>query len=150
MAEASEHHDHPILGTLSWSPEDSHWFTQVPLPGGGQLDVIVDPADGDRHEFLPRAAELYQWAVANERRVLGKAMRAELLELYNDTWRRNDSPELSAKELTARLEWQLLQISASDVVPVEFSYAASDLFGGHGVAIEVDDDLQFSDIDLRG
>ncbi len=142
--------DHPIFGPLIWSVEDSHWSTRVPRPGGGQLDVIVDPGDGDRHEFLPRAAELYQWAVANERRVLGKALRAELLELYNDTWRRNDQPELSAKELTARLVWQLLQISASDVVPIEFSYGAGELFGQHGVAIEVDDELQFSDIDLRG
>lgn len=141
---------HPILGTLSWSAEDSHWSTRVPRPGGGQLDVFVDPGDGDRHQFLPRAAELYQWAVANERRVLTKAMRAELLELYNGTWRRNDQPELSTKELTARLGWQLLSVSASDVVPIEFYYEAGDLFAGHVVVIEVDDELQFSDIDLRG
>ena len=150
MAEASEHLDHPVLGPLGWLPEFSHWFTRVPLPDGRQLDVIVDPGDGDRHEFLPRAAELYRWAVANERRVLARAVRTELLELYNDTWRRNDQPELSARELTARLTWQLLSVSGSDVVPVEFSYAAGDLFGGHGVTIEVDDELQFSDIDLRG
>lgn len=150
MADVSEHLDHPILGPLGWSAESSHWFTQSPLPDGRQLDVVVDPGDGDRHAFLPRAAELYQWAMKNERRVLTKAMRAELLELYNDTWRRSDLPELSAKELTARLVWQLLVVRASEVVPVEFSYAAGDLFGNHVVAIEVDDDLQFSDIDLRG
>jgi hypothetical protein len=150
MAEASEHLTHPVLGTIGWLPEFSHWFTQLPLTSGGQLDVIVDPSDGDRFEFLPRAAALFQWAMANERRVLADAMQAGLLELYNDTWRQGDEPELSAAELTARLEWQLLSVSASDIVPVEFSYDAGELFGYHGVTVEVDESLAFRDIDLRG
>ena len=150
MAEASEHLTHPILGTLGWLPEFSHWFTQRPLPSGGQLDVIVDPGDGDRFEFLPRATELFRWAMANERRVLADAMQAELLELYNNTWRQEDEPELSAEELAGRLEWQLLDISSSDIVPVEFSYDAGELFGCHGVTVEVDESLAFRDIDLRG
>ena len=41
MAEASEHLTHPVLGTLGWLPEFSHWFTKLRLPSGGQLDVIV-------------------------------------------------------------------------------------------------------------
>jgi hypothetical protein len=78
------------------------------------------------------------------------AMQAELLELYNDTWRQDDEPELSAEELTKRLNWQLLTVSANDIVPVEFSYDAGHLFGDHGVTIEVDESLDFRDIDLRG
>jgi hypothetical protein len=150
VAEASEHLTHPVLGTLGWLPEYSHWFTQLRLPSGEWLDVIVDPADTDRFEFLPRAAELFRWAFDNERRMLAKAMRAELLELYNDTWRRGEESVLSAGELTARLEWTLLTLSGSEVVPVEFSYHAGELFGGHGVAVEVDAELRFTDIDLRG
>ena len=150
MAEISEHLTHSVLGTLGWLPEFSHWFTQLTLPTGGQLDVIVDPGNGDRFEFLPRAAELFQWAMANERRVLAEAMQAELLEMYNETWRQGDEPELSAAGLSARLEWQLLTVSASDFVPVEFSYDAGELFGHHGVAVEVDESLAFRDIDLRG
>jgi hypothetical protein len=61
-----------------------------------------------------------------------------------------DEPVLSARELTARLDWQLLTVSASDVVPVEFSYGAGELFGYHGVTVEVDCDLRFRDIELRG
>ena len=150
MAEASEHLTHPALGTLVWLPEFSHWFAQRPRPSGGQLDLIIDPGNGDRFEFLLRAAELFLWAMANERRVLADAMQAELLELYNDTWRQEDEPELSADELTARLDWQLLSVSDSDVVPVEFSYDAGELFGHHGVTVEVDESLAFRDIDLRG
>lgn len=150
MAEASEHLTHPVLGTLGWLPDYSYWFAQLRLPSGDWLDVIVDPGDGDRFEFLPRAAELFQWAMGSERQVLAEAMQAELLELYNDTWRQADEPVLSAEELTARLDWQLLSVSASDVVPVEFSYGAGELFGYHGVTVEVGAGLRFRDIDLRG
>lgn len=150
MAEDSEHLTHPVLGTLSWLPEFSHWFTQFRLPSGEWLDVIVDPADDDRHEFLLRAAEMFRWAFDNGRRVLADAMRAELLELYNDTWRQGEEPVLSAEGLTALLEWTLLTVSASEIVPVEFSYQAGELFGGHDIAVEVDAELQFCDIDLRG
>jgi hypothetical protein len=147
---ASGYVTHPVLGTLSWLTDFSHWFAQHPLPSGGQLDVIVDPGDGDRFEFLSRASELYRWAMENERNVLSEALRAELLSLYNDTWRQSDEPILSANELEAWLEWQLLTISASEIVPVEFSYDAGELFGYHGVTVEVDAELQFRNINLRG
>ena len=150
MAEASERLTHPVLGTLGWLPQYSHWFTQLRLPSGEWLDVVVDPGDADRLGFLPRAAELFAWAMANERRVLAEAIQAELLELYNGTWRQADEPVLSARELTARLDWQLLSVIASDVVPVEFSYGAGELFGYHGVTVEMNRDLRFRDIELRG
>jgi hypothetical protein len=35
-------------------------------------------------------------------------------------------------------------------VPIEFSYGAGELFGHHGVVVEVDAELRFRDIDLRG
>ena len=138
MARASEHLTHPVLGTLGWVPESSHWFTQLQLPAGGQLDVTVDPGDGDRFAFLPRAAELFRWAMANERRVLADALRAELLELYNEDWRQAGEARLSAKALAGRLSWRHLLVSDDDVVAVEFGYDAGELFGGHEVAVEVD------------
>ena len=150
MAEPSEYLNHPVLGNLGWLPEYSHWFTQLRLPSGEWLDVIVDPGNTDQFEFLPRAAELFQWAMANERRMLADAIRAELLELYNHTWRQSDDPILSGEELTSRLDWQLLSVSENDIVPVEFSYGAGELFGYHGVTVEVDAELKFRDIDLRG
>jgi hypothetical protein len=74
VAEASEHLTHPVLGTLGWLPEFTHWFTQLRLPSGDWLDVIVDPAEEDRFGFLSRAAELFTWAFANEPRVLAEAL----------------------------------------------------------------------------
>lgn len=150
MAEAAETFLHPVLGSLGWLPEYTHWFTQLRLPSGEWLDVIVDPGDSDRSEFLPRAAELFQWSFENERRILDECVRTELLELYNDTWRRQDEHTLSEEEFTTRLEWTLLTVSANEIVPVEFGYHAGEMFGGHGVAVEVDAELRYRDVDLRG
>ena len=57
---------------------------------------------------------------------------------------------MSAEGLTVLLEWTLLTVSAGKIVPVQFSYHAGELFGGHGVAVEVDAGLRFRGIDLRG
>lgn len=75
---------------------------------------------------------------------------AELPELYSDTWRRDDEPILSEEELTANLRWQLLCVSPDDDVPVTFTYDADDLLGGHIVAIEVNGETNFREIDLKG
>jgi hypothetical protein len=149
MAEPSERLSHPVLGELGWLPQYGHWFTQLFRPSGGRLDVVVDPGDEDRFGFLAQAAELFRWALDNERRVLADAMRAELLELYNGTWRQGGEPVLSARRLTARLGWALLTVSASETVPVEFGYDAGGLFGGHCVAVEVGAELRYRDVDLQ-
>jgi hypothetical protein len=145
MADAAETLAHPVLGVLRWEAEYSWWFTQHQLPGGDWLDVTVEPGDGDRYGFLKRAADLFRWALANERRVLHQAIESELLELYNDVWRQGSDPELSAEEFEAELDWQGLTISASDLVLVEFGYGDGEreLFGGHCVFIELDAELKF-------
>lgn len=150
MAETSEYRTHPVLGALAWLPKHSHWFAQHRLASGGMLDVIVSPRREDRHEFLPQAAELFRWAMGNERRLFWEALRAYLLELYNDGWRQDDEPVLLEDEFAAQLEWQLLEIKASDIVPVEFWYDAGDLFGGHGVVIQVGAELQYRSANLVG
>jgi hypothetical protein len=150
MAEAPEILSNPVLGELRWEPKYDWWFSQIKLPSGDWLDVIVNPGDGDRYAFIEPAAKLFRWALDNEQRILADALRMELLELYNGAWRQGDEPVLTADGLAARLEWTLLVVSASDIVPVEFSYAAGELFGYHGVTIEVDAKLRFRDIELRG
>ena len=149
MAEASETLTHPLFGELRWLLDSSHWEAQFTQPGGGRIDVTVAPEDEDRHAFLVRAAELLRWALDNERRILREALRAQLLKLYNDGWRQEDEPELSAEALANRLGWSMLAITASDL-PIELTYNPGDLFGGHTVVVEVDAQLRFRDAYLWG
>jgi hypothetical protein len=141
---------HPDLGELRWDEQSSWWCAEFRLPSGQALGVLIDPPEDNRLGFIETAAKLFRWALKAEQRVLRKAIRAELLELYNDTWRQGDDRVLTAEDLASQLVWSLVELSASDIVPVTFNYRAGDLFGGHYVAVEVDAELRFRDIDLQG
>jgi hypothetical protein len=133
---------HSVFGELRWVPAESRWYNQYRLPSGSQLDVFVEPCHGDRDTFIERAAELFRWALANERHLFREGLRADVLELYNDGWRQDGEPVLSEDEFAPRLEWQLLVVNEGDV-PVEYWYDAGWLFGGHAVVVEVGAGLQF-------
>ena len=151
MADDSETLTHPVFGVLKWDQQCSYWLGAHEPPDGEALDVIVQPGDGERRDFLKRAADLFLWALSNERRVRSEAIEAELLDLYNDTWRQGDDPVLSAAELEEQLRWVVLEIIDDEgIPPVTFSYRAGDLFGGHFLAVELDAGLKFRDADLQG
>ncbi len=150
MAEAPETLLHPVLGQLTWAAAPFHWSTEYQLPSGGRLDLFVEPYPLDHYAFLERAAELFRWALDNERRVFREALRTYVLELYNDGWRQDDEPVLPEDEFAARLEWQLLKVRGSDLVAVEFWYDAEWLFGGHAVVVEVGAGLQYRGAHLVG
>ena len=57
---------------------------------------------------------------------------------------------MSAEELEAALGWQGLTINENESVLVEFGYDPGELFGGHTVHVEFDDELKFLGVDLRG
>ena len=90
---------HPVFGKLRWDEKYSWWVTKVRLPSNGKLDVILNPDDEEgRFAFVEVAAKLYRRAMKAERRILRDAIREELLELYNGTWRQ-DAPRLTAAKI---------------------------------------------------
>ena len=150
MAEAADTLTHPILGVLT--RVGGRWATQYELPGGEKLDVRISPGGGDRDAFLKRAADLFLWALENERRVLRHAIEVYLLGLYNDGWRDEADPALDADEFEGALEWGLLTLSASEIVPVEFWYddGERELFGGHAIVVQLDAELKHRSAHLVG
>lgn len=141
---------HPVFGELRWEEQSGWWFAQVNDASGEWLDVIVDPGGGDRLAAVEAAADLYQRALAAERRVIRDATRDELLELYNDAWRGED-PELTAGQFLERLEFTFIRLCPdADVIPIVMSYAAGELFGGHAVDVELDHDLNVTGTNLVG
>src|SRR4051794_40088231 len=117
MAAEPETLTHPVLGVLTWDAKGRHWDARHELPDGETLDVQVSPGRHDPYAFLKRAADLFGWALANERRVLHEAVEAYLYDLYQG-WRQEEDPELSAEEFEGVLGWGLLEISDSELVPV--------------------------------
>jgi hypothetical protein len=143
------HINHPVFGEIVWELPRECWFLQVPIPAGGIVDVSIKPHDQDPLLILDIAAETFQGVLRDERRILRDAIREELLELYNGTWCRAGH-KLTEPELMEQLRFEYLEINPGWVVPVILSYAAGDLFAGHSVDVEVDEQLQFSDINLIG
>jgi hypothetical protein len=147
MTKARDTFEHPVLGRLEWVEKPGHWSGLLRQPGGWVVALWIAPR-GDRHAFLKRAADLCLWAVANERRILRRAVEAYLLGLYQSTDRARDE-ELSAEQIADALDWELLAIKDSEAAPVEFGYYdAEDLFGGHTVHVELDAELNYRGVTL--
>jgi len=138
---------HAVFGELRWEAESSWWFTQMRLPSGDWLDVIVDPGDEDPSAFVERAAGLFRRAMDAERRILHEAVRGRVLDLH-DAWGREDEPRLTAEGLEERLELTFVRLDT--VAPVVLSYWPGDLFGGHSVDVTVDEKLRVTGVGLVG
>jgi hypothetical protein len=141
---------HPVFGKLQWQAQYGWWFAQVRDASGEWLEIVVDPGDDDRMAVIEPAAALYKKAIRSERRILRDAVRLELLELYNDTWRRSGDPKLSTTAFIEQLEFTFIKLQPGWDIPVILSYGAGDLFGGHSVDVEVDAKLKVIDVDLVG
>jgi hypothetical protein len=150
MSDQPETITHPVFGELRWEVARSVWFTQVRDATGEWIDVSVEPGNGDRFACLDGVADLYSQAMRAERQVLRTAVQKELLELYNDTWRQSDEPELTTDEFMSRLGFTFIQIRTDFKSVVILSYGAGDLFGGHSVDVELDNELRHLNVDLIG
>ena len=91
MAEVSETLAHPVLGKLTWDPLPS-LSTDINLPRAAGWTCSFEPYPCERYAFLEQAAELFRSALDNQRRVFREALRAYVLELYNEGWRQADEP----------------------------------------------------------
>jgi hypothetical protein len=140
--------NHPIFGEVRWQEEYGWWFAQVRDAAGEWLDVVIEPDEGDRRAVIEPAAQLSTRALKAERQIIKAAIRSELLELYNDTWRQEGERKLTADQLLGRLEFVYIGLRPTWDVPIILSYAAGDLFGGHSVDVEAD--LQVIDTGLVG
>lgn len=140
---------HPTFGELRWDDKGQWWFTQIRDKAGEWLDVVIDPGDGDRLAVVEAAAELYRRAIPEEPRILKQAIKQELLELYNDVWVQ-DGVQLTASQLAKQLQFSFIKLQPDFCVPIILSYEAGDLFAGHCVDVEVDNQLQVIDVNLIG
>src|SRR4051812_39466702 len=136
-----------VFGELRWEAESSWWFTQMRLPSGDWLDVIVDPGDEDPSAFVERAAPLFRRAMDAERRIRHEAVAGWVLEL-RDAWLQVDEPAVTAEELEEQLELTFVRIDT--VAPVVLSYWPGDVFGGHAVDVTVDEQLRVTGVGLVG
>ena len=142
---------HPVLGQLRWEPEYSWWLGEARFPSGVLGDLVVAPGEAGA-AFLDTAAALYQQVIVAEPRIRLEATATGdgILDLYRH-WRQGDDPEWTAEELTTQLEPTFLRIDT--IVPVTVSYSLgerNEMFGGHAVDVELNNQLVVERVNLAG
>ncbi|AWM39983.1 hypothetical protein GobsT_16180 [Gemmata obscuriglobus] len=138
---------HAALGELRWTKQSGEWVGRVSSLSGEWSVVIVD--EHGSAETLNTSVMLYQRAIRAERKILRTALRAEVSDLYNESWA-GGSGELGEGELLSRLRLELVNVDVSGYSAIEFHYDGTELFGGHVLVIELDEKLKYQDCDLRG
>jgi hypothetical protein len=138
---------HPILGELLWDSKRSVWSVRGFIHAGKRFTVIIKPGKSEALAFLENAARLFPRLLEAEPDILNQAIRTKLLETYNASWRQDDNV-LTPESLGSSLKLSLVEFAS--VFPVTLWYGAGKLFGGHDVAILLDEELQYQKIELRG
>lgn len=146
-AKRPERIQHPTFGELRWEAGRECWFAHIRDAAGEWVEIAIAPEDDPPKGWLDRAAKLYTRVLGSERKLLLKAVRRELLELYNGTWAR-DGATLTEAALVDALELTTVLIGGG--VPITLSYDAGDLFGGHAVDVELGGRLTILDVNLVG
>jgi hypothetical protein len=138
-------HD-PMLGRLTWDDQLAWWEGAAEIAPGHSVDLAV-ASDGP--EELPPALEtarrVVAWVREHEARCRWHAAE-QLLDVYNASWCRGEM--LDARAFMDRMALESVNVSPGG--PHELFYNDGDLFWGHTVVVEVDDDGAFGSAYLAG
>ena len=126
--------DDAFFGQLIWDGSLSRWKTEIEIDGDTVPLSIRDWGDRDVSETLQDAQELIenweQW-----RSKIDDAQIRDLLNLYNDTWRDDDSPRLTSTELQNRLS--ISSVDCEDSGWRCVYYDQDDLFTDHIIEMRI-------------
>jgi hypothetical protein len=139
--------DHPALGRLEYD-EDLDWYSGKVSVGGRPVDLRIPcwRVSGEP-PALSHAVRIAD-KIADRCRAAKECAVRDLLELKNHTWRGEDEPKVSADEFKQRME--LEDIIVDDDGSAEFHHRDGELFGGHGIVVEMDADGRFKRADIAG
>jgi hypothetical protein len=140
--------DHPVLGSLAHDPLMICWQTRSAVPLGDAdhvtVAVLVSSEEDIPVERLDKAAAILGRL---DPRLLRGAVAEDYLELYNDTWRQDDDPELDQDGFVARIAPTSVEL---DDDGVRIYFGDGDLFAGHSLVVTLNPALEITDITLSG
>src|SRR5262249_43059950 len=124
------------LGALTLERE-LNWLEGKRAYGSGSYVLRIDRS-GEDHEAACHEAEPIVAQIEARLPELPRAVAAELVEPFNDTWRQEDEAVETAESLAARIALESVHIDELGGVTV--SYGDGDLFGGHTIQVHIADD----------
>ena len=133
------------FGHLKWDPLLDCWLGGIDWPRGLHTEVAIWLPDGNVPAGLRQAREGFAWLQQNEEHAR-RCFAGKMLELYNDTWRRDEDEPITEDEFLRRTE--IMRIGFEDDGSLLLSYDNGDMFGGCVINAFFDADRSFRNAHL--
>ncbi len=114
---------------------------------GQNIDILIDPDDVELEKTIDLANKIlnkFEFYESKAKRIIVQ----EYLELYNDTWRYEDEPELEEKSFEANLT--LIGITFLSDSSIDFFYSENGMFENHTLIAQSFDGENFEDATMFG
>ncbi len=114
---------------------------------GQNIDILIDPDDVELEKTIDLANKIlnkFEFYESKAKRIIVQ----EYLELYNDTWRYEDEPELEEKSFEANLT--LIGITFLSDSSIDFFYSENGMFDNHTLIAQSFDGENFEDATMFG
>ncbi len=114
---------------------------------GQNIDILIDPDDVELEKTIDLANKIlnkFEFYESKAKRIIVQ----EYLELYNDTWRYEDEPELDEKSFEANLT--LIGITFLSDSSIDFFYSENGMFENHTLIAQSFDGENFEDATMFG
>lgn len=114
---------------------------------GQNIDILIDPDDVELEKTIDLANKIlnkFEFYESKAKRIIIQ----EYLELYNDTWRYEDEPELDEKSFEANLT--LIGITFLSDSSIDFFYSENGMFENHTLIAQSFDGENFEDATMFG
>ncbi len=114
---------------------------------GQNIDILIDPDDVELEKTIDLANKIlnkFEFYESKAKRIIVQ----EYLELYNDTWRYEDEPELDEKSFEANLT--LIGITFLSDSSIDFFYSENGMFDNHTLIAQSFDGENFEDATMFG
>lgn len=138
----------PQLGPLTLDRQ-LDWFAAKLPWRGGEIDLYLPAGSDDRPRMLTQArgvvATLADWDARARQRI-----RQDLFELYNDTWRNEETDPTPITEAVFDARLVLSSVDVGEENGLTFWYGDGDLFAGHSIEVSGDLTDGFTSANLAG
>ncbi len=134
-----------VFGQLVWNEQVEWWECHCEFSAGLSVPVSVSPDDIDLETVLRQARQTFRLLQQLEPFPRLEAAKA-LLELHNEEW--SDGEPINDEAFAGRMTMKELTIDGDGSATL--FYDDGDLFWGHSILVEVDNEGAFQDASIAG
>ena len=136
-----------VLGNLEVDESIENSYKGSFIFKGNEIRIHVD-TDGEKIEETIGLARKFLFALEKYDKKARDYIVANSLQSYNEDWREEDEPILTAEEFDKNLRLNGINFLSTD--SVDFFYSENNMFGGHWLILQVFDGENFEYLQMYG